>query len=239
MRRLARAWPLVLLAVVVIAAWALGVRHLLAPGALGNWVRAGQALAAVHPLLAALAYFALYAALVAASVPIGLPLSVTGGALFGPVLGTVLAVLGATTGAILLFLVARGTVGGALSRRYGPLLARVRPRLERDGFAALLAMRLVPVVPFWLTNLAPALAGMRLLPYAVATLVGVVPATAVFVTAGAGLGDALAAGALPSPGLLLRPGVLLPLAGLALLALLPMAVRRVRRAKRAPKRAHG
>lgn len=233
MRHLARAWPLVLLAAVLIGAWALGLPRLLAPGALGGWIRAGQALAAVHPFLAAVAYLALYAALVAASVPGGLPLSVAGGALFGPVLGTVLAVIGATTGAILLFLVARGTLGVALARRYGPLLARVRPRLERDGFSALLAMRLVPVVPFWLTNLAPALAGMRLLPYAAATLLGVVPATAVFVSTGAGLGDALANGALPSPSLLLRPGILLPLLALALLVLLPMAVRQVRRAKKA------
>lgn len=231
MHRLARAWPWVLLAALVIAAWVLGARHLLAPGALGGWVRAGQQLAAVHPLVAALVYVAVYAGLVAASVPVGLALSVSGGALFGPVLGTILAVLGSTTGAILLFLLARGTVGAALARRYGPQLDRVRPRLERDGFAALLAMRLVPVVPFWLTNLAPALAGMRLLPYAAATIIGVVPAAAVFVSAGAGLGDALASGALPSASLLLRPGILLPLLGLALLVLVPMLVRQVRWAR--------
>jgi uncharacterized membrane protein YdjX (TVP38/TMEM64 family) len=228
MRPLLRAWPLLPVAAVLLGAWALGVPHLLAPGELAPRLRAAQDFTAGHPVLAALAYLALYTVLVAASVPTGTALTVSGGALFGPVLGTALAVLAATAGAVLLFLAARGTAGAALARRHGALIARVRPRLERDGFAGLLALRFVPVVPFWLVNLAAALVGMRLAPFALATLVGIVPATAVFAAAGAGFADALAAGAPPGPALVLRPGILLPLVGLALLALLPMLVRRHR-----------
>ena len=223
------AWPLLLLAAVLLGAWALGVPHVLASSALASWLRAAQGYAAAHPFLAALAYIAFYTALVAASVPTGTVLTVSGGALFGTVLGTALAVAGATAGAILLFLAARSTLGAALARRHAALLARVRPRLERDGFAALLALRLVPVVPFWLVNLAAGVVGMRLLPFALATLLGIVPATAVFASAGAGFADALAAGAPPGSSLLLRPGILLPLLGLALLSLLPIVVRQVRR----------
>lgn len=233
MRRFARAWPLLLLAAVLIGAWAFGAPRLLAPGALASELRAAQDYAAAHPVLTPLAYVALYAAVVAASLPVAPVLTASGGALFGPVLGTALAVLGATAGAVLLFLALRSTLGAWLARHYGAALDRVRPRLERDGFAGLLALRLLPVVPFWLTNLAAALVGMRLLPFAVATGAGIVPGTAVFASAGAGFADALAAGAPPSPSLLLRPGILLPLVGLALLALLPVLVRHVRRGQTA------
>ena len=228
MRRLLRAWPLILLAAALLGAWALGLAHLAEPGALLPRLHAVQAYASSHPLRAALAYVALYTVLVAASVPTGTALTVSGGVLFGAVLGTTLAVLAATAGAVLLFLAARGTLGVALARRHGGLIARIRPRLERDGFAGMLALRFVPVVPFWLVNLAAALVGMRLLPFALGTLVGIVPATAVFASAGAGVADALAAGQVPGPGLVLRPEILLPLLGLAALSLLPMLVRRRR-----------
>jgi uncharacterized membrane protein YdjX (TVP38/TMEM64 family) len=137
-------------------------------------------------------------------------------------------VAGATSGSVLLFLFARGTLGTAFARRHGALVARIRPRLERDGFSALLALRLAPVVPGWLVNLAAALAGMRLPPFAAATALGVAPAAAVFASVGAGLGTALTAGAPPGLGLVLRPAVLLPLLALSVLALLPVVVRNLR-----------
>lgn len=229
MRRLVPAWPLFLLAAVAAGVWLSGGARLLPTGTLGRTLRTGEALAAGHPVLAALAYVTLYAVLVGASIPAGLWLSLAGGAVFGPVLGTALAATGATVGATLLFLLARWTAGAALGQRHGALLARIRPRLERDGFAALLATRLVPIVPFWLTNLAAALVGFRLLPFVVATAIGILPATAVFVSAGAGLGDAVAGGAPLGADVVLRPAVLLPLAGQAMLALLPVAVRQLRR----------
>lgn len=229
MRRLSRAWPLVLIAAAALGAWAAGLHHFLSPAALAAQTRAVQAFAAAHPFAAALSYVAIYTAVVAASIPTGAALSPLGGALFGPVLGCALAVTAATAGAVLLFLAARGTLGASLAERHGGLIARLRPRLERDGFAGLLALRLIPVVPFWLINIAAGLIGMRLADYAAATAIGIVPVTAVFTTAGAGFAGALASGTPPSVALILRPAILLPMLGLALLALLPMLVRELRR----------
>ena len=105
--------------------------------------------------------------------------------------------LGATGGAVLLFLAARSTLRPLLARRARPFLERVGPALERDGFSYLLALRLLPVLPFWLLNLAPALVGMRLAPYTAATFLGIIPGTVVFASIGAGLGDVLASGGPP------------------------------------------
>jgi len=105
----------------------------------------------------------------------------------------------------------------------------VREELRRDGFSYLLAIRLVPAFPFWLVNLAAALSGMRLLPYAAATVIGVTPATFVFASIGAGIGEVLAMGGRPDLSAIFSARILGPLIALALLSLLPVAWRRWKR----------
>lgn len=225
----ARLFLLALLAAAIAAAFAFGVPRQLSWAALALHQAVLQADARAHPWLAALAYIGVYAAVVALSVPGGGVLTVAGGLMFGPWRGAALAVVGASLGAILLFLLARTLLAAPLQRRLGRFAERLREGLARDGFNYLLALRLVPVVPFWLVNLAPALLGMKLLPYAAATVLGIIPATVVFAGIGAGLSDVLASGHTPNPAILLTPRLLLPLLGLALLALLP-ALWRHRRA---------
>jgi len=79
-------------------------------------------------------------------------------------------------------------LGQTLARRGGRLLAWVGEALRRNGVWYLLSLRLLSVVPFWLANFAPALAGMPFRGYALATLLGIIPGTAVFAGIGAGLG---------------------------------------------------
>ncbi len=225
--RLSLLLPLLAIALAA-AAVTFGVQGTVVWSEVARRVQALQDLAVVNAPAAAAFYVLIYAGLAAFCVPVGPAMSMAGGALLGIWAGTACAVAGATTGAVLLFLFARSTLGTALARRRGVLIARIRPRLERDGFSALLALRLAPVVPSWLLNLAAALTGMRLRPFAVATALGIAPATAVFASAGAGLGDALAHGAPPSLSLIMRPTVLLPLLGLSALALLPIIVRALR-----------
>ncbi|WP_135467811.1 TVP38/TMEM64 family protein [Crenalkalicoccus roseus] len=224
-----RLWPLALVLGGLLLALALGLHRGLSLEALAAHRAALLAAVAERPVLAALAYLGAYVAVVALSLPGGAVMTLAGGFLFGPLLGTLLAALGATAGACLLFLAARHALAEALAARGGALLARLREALRREGFWYLLAIRLLPVVPFWLANLAPALAGMPFRSYALATLVGILPATAVFAGIGAGLGQVFEAGGRPEPGLLLSPGILLPLAGLAALSLLGAWWRRRRR----------
>ena len=87
----------------------------------------------------------------------------------------------------------------------------------------------MPAFPFWLVNLAAALSGMRLLPYAAATVLGIMPATFVYASIGAGLGDVLSTGGRPDLTVVFSPRVLGPLLGLAALSLLPVAWRRWKR----------
>ncbi len=215
-----RFWPLLLLAALVALAWASGATRLLSFEALGAHRATLDAWVAARPLLAAGAYVLAYVVVVALSLPGGVVMTLAGGLLFGAWVGAGLTVVGATIGACLLFLAARSALAPLVAGRAAGLVDRIRPGLERDGFFYLLTLRLIPVVPFWLVNLAPALIGMPFGAYAAATAIGVIPGTVVFSGIGAGLGDILAAGGRPELGIIFSPPILLPLLGLAALSLI-------------------
>ena len=224
-----RAWLLLPLVAAMAAGLALAWHNDVGWGTLAAHRAVLHRWVAAAPLAVGALYMAAYVACVVLSLPLSALFTLAGGMLFGAVLGTVLAVVSSSGGAVLLFLLARGALGPLVARRAGPWLDRLRPGLRRDGFSYLLALRLIPVVPFWLLNLAPALLGMRLAPYAAATLLGVLPAAAILASIGAGLDGVLAAGAQPDLSVLRSPPVLLPLLGLVALSLLPVAWRHLRR----------
>ena len=209
------------LAVVVVLGlvWALGLHRHLSLEALAAQREALAGLVAARPVLAALVYVAAYIGVVAFSLPGGAVMTLSGGLLFGVFIGACLAVLGATIGAAVLFLLARSAFAPLVAGRAEGLLGPLRAGLARDGFFYLLSLRLVPVFPFWLLNLAPALLGMRFAPYLAATFLGIIPGTLVFAGIGAGLDEVFLSGGVPDLGVIFSWGVLLPLLGLALLSL--------------------
>lgn len=184
------------------------------------------ALVASHTVLAATAYVAAYVTVVALSLPGATVMTLAGGFLFGAVTGTALTVVAATLGATLLFIFARRLFGADALARLGPRAQRLATGLRRDAAAYLLVLRLVPLFPFVLVNLVPAFCGVRLPIFVATTLVGILPATAVYSLAGAGLGEVLDAGGNFEIGRVLTPQILLALCGLALLSLLAIPLRR-------------
>lgn len=140
-----------------------------------------------HHVLAVLAYIVLYIGAVALSLPGATFLTVAGGFLFGLVVGASAAVIGATLGATLIFLVARTALGEPLLRRAGPRASQLAKEFRDDAFSYLLFLRLVPAFPFFLVNLVPAFAGVRLAPFVTATALGIIPGAIVYALAGTGL----------------------------------------------------
>ena len=135
---------------------------------------------AAHPVAAALLYLSAYVLTAALSLPQAAIVTVAGGLLFGTVLGGVLTIIGATAGAAILVAVVQTALHGVLDRHRRRIPAAVQARLARDGFLYLLALRLLPVVPFWLVNLAAAVGEIRLPVFVPATLLGIAPASFVF-----------------------------------------------------------
>ncbi|HEY1799059.1 MAG TPA: VTT domain-containing protein [Stellaceae bacterium] len=176
------------------------------------------------PVLAALAFVAAYSGLVALSVPGAALLTMASGFLFGTYLGTTYAVVSATLGATIVFGAARTGLAG-LAGKVGPQMRRIEAGFRQNALSYLLVLRLVPVVPFWLVNLVAGASGMRLSSYLGATFVGMIPAAFVYASLGSGLGNLASEGRPPDLHILFRPGILLPILGLAALALVPVVYR--------------
>jgi uncharacterized membrane protein YdjX (TVP38/TMEM64 family) len=174
-----------------------------------------------------LAYFVI----VAFSLPGAAVASVTGGFLFGLVMGTVFNVGAATLGAIVIFLAARWGLGAALAARIETSegrMKRLKQRLHDNEISVLFLMRLVPVVPFFVANLLPALVGVRFGNFALTTVLGIIPGAIVFTWIGVGLGEVFDRGGTPDLSLLWEPQIIGPILGLAALAAMPMLIKAIR-----------
>ena len=179
-----------------------------------------------RPVVAAVGFMVVYAVFVALSLPAGSLLTIAAGLLFGVWFGTLFALIGATVGSVAVFLVARSAAGDVLRRKAGPTMAKLQDGFKKDAFNYLLVLRLVPAFPFWLVNIVPAVAGVSLRTYTIATAVGIVPGTLVFANIGDTVDGYLAAGVTPDPAMLTDTCLLVAIGGLGLLALIPVVYRR-------------
>jgi len=176
-------------------------------------------------ILAVVMFFFLYVIVVAFSLPIATLLTLTGGAVLGYLAAPII-IVAATLGALILFLVARGAFANTLSKRAGPFMTKLSKGFHEQPFFWLLALRLIPLAPFWAVNIAPALLGMRTSQYILATLIGIAPGTTVYVAVGRGFDAVLSAGKAPDLSTLGDIRIIVPLVGLGVLALIPILVQK-------------
>jgi uncharacterized membrane protein YdjX (TVP38/TMEM64 family) len=188
-----RLLPLAALAIVTVTIIAMGWHRELS---LENLVRHRatiDAFIATHAAAAIGAFVLLYVAVVALSIPGAAILTIASGIVFGTVVGALAVIVGATIGATIIFLIARSALGDLLVRRAGPLAEKLAEGFRADAFNYLLFLRLVPLFPFFLVNLVPALLGVRLATFVTATAIGIIPGTFAFAFFGAGLNSVIAA----------------------------------------------
>lgn len=187
-----------------------------------------QAWVAQSSTLAALVFVAIYTLTTACSLPGATVLSITSGFLFGAVWGTVLIVVSATLGGTILFLLAKTALGDSLRSRASGWLRSLEAGFQANALSYLLVLRLVPLFPFFIVNLVPALLGVPLRTFVVGTFVGIIPGAFVYASVGVGLGSIFDAGGTLSLTGILTPQVLVALGGLAGLALIPVVYKAVR-----------
>ena len=221
-----RLLPLAVLAGVVAAFFVLGLDRYLSFNVLAEHRKMLLDSVAAHPWLAPLAYAALYVVVVAFSLPGGAVMTIAGGFLFGALFGGVLAVSGATLGATALFMLAKTSLGDFLLARAGPAVKKMQAGFKENALSYLLVLRLIPLFPFFLVNLAPAFLGVSLRVYVMATFFGIMPGTFVYALVGAGLGSVFDRGEVFSLAGVMTPQMMAALGGLAILALLPVAYKK-------------
>jgi uncharacterized membrane protein YdjX (TVP38/TMEM64 family) len=183
-------------------------------------------------------------ATVALSIPGAVLLTVLGGFLFGWLVAGLVVVVAATAGASLVFLAARTSLGDLLAQRAGPRLNALAKGFRDDAFNYLLFLRLVPLFPFWLVNIAPALFNVPLATFVAATFAGIVPGTFAFAFLGSGLDSIIAEQKAAQEaclatgrgdcaitfeaGALMTPELIIAFVALGVVALMPVVVKQVR-----------
>jgi uncharacterized membrane protein YdjX (TVP38/TMEM64 family) len=190
---LKRALPLLILAAIMALGYAMGWHKYLSFKTIGVNYEYLKSVIADHFVLALAAYMAIYIAAVALSAPGGLVMTLAGGLLFGWKTGIPATVVAATIGASILFLIAKSSFGESLAAKAGPALEKFREGFNENALNYLLFLRLVPIFPFVLVNIAPALLGVPFRTYVIGTLLGIIPGTAAFSVTGAGLGSVVEA----------------------------------------------
>ncbi len=136
------------------------------------------------PVTSLLAFFSVYILVTALSLPIALPMTLAAGALFGFVTGALVVSFATSIGATLAFLGARYFFRDTIRQRFSARLGDLDRGMERDGAFYLFTLRLIPIFPFFLVNLAMGLTSIRVSRYYWVSQIGMLPATLVYVNAG-------------------------------------------------------
>lgn len=187
-------WPIYIIAAGLGLAYALGLQnYLTAEALLENAVWLDQ-LVKNNLLLVLIAYIAIYATATTFIVPGGI-LTIAGGFLFGLAIGTPATLIGATIGASILFFASKTSVGEALRQIAGPFLGKMEKGFNQNAFSYMFALRLMPIFPFAVVNIAPALLGAKYREYVITTFLGIIPGTLAYTWIGAGLKGSIVAAA--------------------------------------------
>lgn len=180
-----------------------------------------QALYAENPTRTLILFFVVYVAATALSIPGAAILTMIAGAVFGLWTGVLLVSFASSIGATLAFLSSRLVLRDWVQNRFASQLVKINEGVEKDGAFYLFSLRLIPVIPFFVINLVMGLTPIRTVSFYVASQLGMLAGTFVFVNAGAEIGkiDSLSLDGI------LRPGIIL---AFVLLAAMPFVVRGIR-----------
>ena len=187
---------------------------------------------AAHYYSAVFGFVALYALATAFSFPAASILTIFAGFLFGWFVGGSAAIVGATIGATAIFAAARTAFGDFLKEKVGGKVARLAKGFEKDAFSYLFVLRLAPVFPFFVMNIAPALFNVPLRIYVAATFLGIIPGGMAYAYLGQGLDSVIAAAAQAGSEVafndIVTTEILLAFGALALVAAIPAIVKKIR-----------
>lgn len=180
--------------------------------------QAFQAYYQAHRLWTLVAYFLSYVLVTALSLPGATVMTLAGGALFGFWPALLVVSFASSIGATLAMLAARFLLRDWVQAKFGDRLKAINAGIEKDGAFYLFSLRLVPLFPFFLINLAMGLTPLRAATFYWVSQIGMLAGTAVYVNAGTQLGQLESAAGILSPALLVS---------FALLGLFPLAARKV------------
>lgn len=182
---------------------------------------------ATHYKSAVCLYLLVFISLIACAIPCATLLTLIGGFLFG-MMALLYATIATTLGGTILFLAIRTAIGARIAAKSTGWIKAMEHGFQRNAFHYLLMLRLVPIFPCWISNVSAGVLNVPIKTFVLATMIGIFPATFIYVMAGRSL-DKLLIEQSPSLHALLTPSIFFPLLGLALLSLFPIFYKSVKK----------
>lgn len=142
-----------------------------------------QAWTNAHYLAAVSLYILIYVLLIACGIPVATALSLIGGYLFGGI-AVMYAIFSTTLGGIVLYFAVRSAIGARIAHASSGRIKKMEAGFQHHAFQYLLTLRLVPVFPCWISNIAAGALNVPLKTFISATILGIFPATLIYVILG-------------------------------------------------------
>lgn len=155
-----------------------------------------------RPLMVIGVYMAIYILVAALSLPGAVILTLAGGALFGLATGLLIVSFSSSIGATIACFVSRFVLRDWVQKKFGDKLTTINEGVAKEGAFYLFTLRLIPVFPFFVINLAMGLTKMPLFTFYWVSQLGMLAGTAVFVNAGKELAKIDSLSGILSPGLI-------------------------------------
>ncbi|MCH9613176.1 MAG: hypothetical protein SP1CHLAM54_01730 [Chlamydiia bacterium] len=222
---------LIVIVALMIVAYSTGITDLLSFKTLKEHRDILQEFVNNHYVTSLILYTLIYFVATSLSLPGAAILTIFGGFLIPVPWSTICVIIGATAGATVIFMAARTALGDMLKARSGKMLQKMEKGFKEHAVSYLFFLRLVPLFPFWVVNLAPAFFGVRLKHYVWTTFFGIMPGCYIYTQAGAGLSEVFNSGEAFTIENILNWKMRIALILLAVFALIPVIYRRIKRAK--------
>lgn len=230
--------PIALVGLGLVLGYALGLQDYLSLRFLAEQRQALRMHVDSNFVQSAVLFLVVYIMAVAVSFPAASVLTIFGGFLFGWMMGGALVAVGATVGASILFLATRSAFGSFLRHRVEGVVKSMADGFRENAFGYLFVIRLAPVFPFFVVNMAAALFDISLGRFVAATFLGILPGTFAYAYLGQGVDSVLvaaeASGREAQISDLVTGEITLAFCALALVALIPTVVRQVRKRSASP-----
>lgn len=214
-------FPLILLIILFCSFFYFRLHHYLTFNILKAYQSHAQEWTIAHYKSAVSLYILIYIILVAAAIPCATLFTLLGGFLFGGV-AVFYAIFSTTFGGMILYLAIRTSIGEGIVQKSSGWIKKMEHGFQKNAFNYLLMLRLIPIFPCWISNIAAGALNIPMRTFIFATILGIAPTTFIYVMAGRGLDKFIATESTPSLTMLLQPSILLPFLGLAILSLFPV-----------------
>lgn len=226
---LLRKWSLLgLLLILCVLFFYFDLHHYLNLETIRKYQSFAQTWTALHYQYAVLLFICIYTLMIACAIPGGTILTLLGGFLFG-MMAFFYVLLGTVLGGVILFYAVRMAISSHIAQLSSKWIKTVERGFQRNAFMYLVTLRLIPIFPCWVSNITAGALNVPLSVFITATIIGVTPATLIYVMVGRGLDKIISSSATIGFGILLTPSILFPLLALAFLSLFPVIYKGIKR----------